>query len=385
MAGPPRVLIRLEETLRLIFLMTVMIAAVGVVAAEPDRGVLPTDSAGKALNLDFEQGTLQDWTATGDAFNGQPVKGDAVNARRKDMKSSHAGNYWVGTFERDGDRPQGTLTSVPFKVTHPWASFLVAGGAASEERVEIVRAADESIIFRASGRDTEDMRRVAVDLRKEQGKEIFIRLVDESSNGWGHLNFDDFKCHDKEPAGAAKEPVAELLKSDDVKNAGLTPEQAVKEITLPPGFKAQLVAGEPDVVQPVAMAIDDRGRLWIAEANTYPRKAPEGKGQDRILIFEDTRGDGHFDKRTVFYEGLNLVSGLEVGFGGIWVGQAPQFLFIPILEGDKAGKPQVLLDGWGLEDTHEVLNSFAWGPDGWLYGCQGVFTHSKVGKPGAPA
>ena len=69
------------------------------------------------------------------------------------------------------------------------------------------------------------------------------------------------------------------------------------------------------------MALDDRGRLWVAEAYSYPRRAPEGQGKDRILIFEDTDGDGKFDKRTVFIEGLNLVSGIEVGFGGVWVGR----------------------------------------------------------------
>ena len=84
-------------------------------------------------------------------------------------------------------------------------------------------------------------------------------------------------------------------------------------------------------------------------------------------------------------EGLNLVSGIEVGFGGVWVGAAPYLLFIPHDEKtDKAGEPKVLLDGWGFEDTHETLNTFVWGPDGWLYGCHGVFTHSRVGKPGAP-
>jgi putative membrane-bound dehydrogenase-like protein len=86
----------------------------------------------------------------------------------------------------------------------------------------------------------------------------------------------------------------------------------------------------------------------------------------------------------VFIEGLNLVSGLEVGFGGVWVGAAPNFMFIPDRDSDDRpdGKPQILLDGWGYQDTHETLNSFIWGPDGWLYGCHGVFTHSKVGKPG---
>src|SRR3981189_2021407 len=123
-----------------------------------------------------------------------------------------------------------------------------------------------------------------------------------------------------------------------------TPE-APKHMTLPPGFKATLFAGEPDVKQPIAFAIDDRGRLWVAEAYTYPIRAPEGQGGDRILVFEDTNGDGKFDRKTVFMEGLNLVSGLEVGFGGVWVGAAPYLMFIPIKEGHEpppAGPPPLL-------------------------------------------
>src|SRR5438105_1608773 len=122
---------------------------------------------------------------------------------------------------------------------------------------------------------------------------------------------------------------------DQFKFAGLPPEQAAKEMTLPPGFKATLFASEPDVKQPIAFAIDDRGRLWVAEAYTYPVRAPEGKGQDRILVFEDAKGEGKFTKRTVFMEGLNLVSALEVGFGGVWVGAAPNLMFIPIQDGDE--------------------------------------------------
>ncbi len=179
----------------------------------------------------------------------------------------------------------------------------------------------------------------------------------------------------------------ELPPIETFKFAGLPPEQAAKEMMLPTGFKATLFAGEPDVKQPIAFAIDDRGRLWVAEAYTYPVRAPEGQGKDRILVFEDTDGDGKFNRRTVFMEGLNLVSGLEVGFGGVWVGAAPYLMFIPIKDGDEpkpAGPARILLDGWAYQDTHETLNTFTWGPDGWLYGCHGVFTHSNVGKPGAP-
>jgi len=211
-------------------------------------------------------------------------------------------------------------------------------------------------------------------------------------------------------------------------NEGLEPEDAAKAITVPDGFKVQLAAGEPLVHQPVAFSIDHRGRLWVAEAHTYPQRAPEGEGKDRIIILEDKDLNGSFESRKVFIEGLNLVSGLEVGFGGVWVGAAPYLMFIPDRNGDDVpdsargardrdqGKDQrrgegnavqlsaflspepsalqfpndvppgatVLLDGFGWHDTHETLNAFIWGPDGWLYGCHGVFTHSKVGKPGTP-
>src|SRR4029079_19665865 len=110
--------------------------------------------------------------------------------------------------------------------------------------------------------------------------------------------------------------------------------------------------GEPRVRQRVATATDDRGRIWIAEAYEYPRRAEGDKGRDRILIFEDTDLNGPLDKRAVFYERLNLVSGMEVGFGGVWVGAAPYLLFIPDKDGDDRpdGEPVKLLDGWGYED-----------------------------------
>jgi putative membrane-bound dehydrogenase-like protein len=173
---------------------------------------------------------------------------------------------------------------------------------------------------------------------------------------------------------------------DSYPYAGLPPKKAAEVMTVPPGFTVKLFAGEPDVHQPIAFCIDDRGRLWVAEAYSYPVRRPDKEAKDRILIFEDTDGDGVFDKKTVFMEGLNLVSGLEVGFGGVWIGAAPYFMFVPVKDGEDkpAGPPQILLDGWGYQDTHETLNTFTWGPDGWLYGCHGVFTHSRVGKPGTP-
>ena len=342
------------------------------------EGVVPKGADGKPLNVDFETGDLTDWTAEGDAFTGQPIEGDTVARRRADMASGHRGRFWIGTYEVAGDVPQGTLTSQPFELTHPWASFLVGGGRHTETRVDLIDANSGELIFRISGEDREDLRPVVVDLAEHVGKTMLIRLVDDYQGGWGHINFDEFRLHAERP----KFPVPERT----IKHHGLPPEEAAAAMTLPPGFEVTLFAGEPDIVQPIAMTIDDRGRLWVAEGMSYPAKRPDGQGEDRILIFEDEDGDGKFDTKTVFVDNLNLVSGLEVGFGGVWVGQAPHLLFIPDRDGNDVpdGEPQILLDGWGYQDTHETLNSFIWGPDGWLYGCHGVFTHSRVGKPGTP-
>src|SRR5216683_661299 len=152
--------------------------------AASNDGVLPAGKDGKPLNLDFEDGTLKDWTATGNAFDKQPIKGDTVSLRRADMRSNHHGNYWIGTFEIAGDKPQGTLTSMPFKVTHPYAAFLVGGGAHAGTRVELVRADNQEVVFKTSGYDGENLRPVVADLQTVQGKEIFIRLIDEESGGW---------------------------------------------------------------------------------------------------------------------------------------------------------------------------------------------------------
>jgi putative membrane-bound dehydrogenase-like protein len=359
-------------------------AATNQSTSAPDDGFPAKSADGRVLNLDFEKGDLSDWTATGTAFQDMPVEGDTIHARRSDSVSGHKGRYWIGTHERAGDGPQGTLTSVAFPVSHPYATFLVGGGAGGALRVEIVRADTDEVVFQAGGRSVEEMKPAIVDLRKLVGKQIFVRVVDHGSAGWGHINYDHFRFHDSPPQVANTAPGPGT--SDVYPYAGLTADEAARVMKLPEGFSVKVAAAEPDVRQPIAMALDDRGRLWVAEAYTYPIRAPEGQGKDRILIFEDTDGDGRFDKRTVFIEGLNLVSGMELGFGGVYVGAAPYLLFIPDRNGDDIpdGKPEVLLDGWAYEDTHETLNTFNWGPDGWLYGCHGVFTHSRVGKPGTP-
>ena len=151
---------------------------------------------------------------------------------------------------------------------------------------------------------------------------------------------------------------------------------------VPPGFSVELVAAEPDIVNPVAMTFDERGRIWITESLEYPRKSA-GPGRDRIKVLEDTDGDGKADKFTVFADGLNIPSGIAVGHGGVWVANSPDILFLRDTDGDgKADSREVVVTGFGRADTHELPNSLNWGPDGWLYGLNGVFNTSHVRAAG---
>ena len=166
----------------------------------------------------------------------------------------------------------------------------------------------------------------------------------------------------------------------------LTPEEAVKTMTVKDGYKVNVWAAEPLMTQPMAFCWDDRGRLWIAENRDYESRGHgfSNSGDSRILILEDTNHDGVADTRKVFMEGLAFPAAIAVGFDGVFIGAPPNLLFVPDRNHDDVADVkdiEVRLTGWGIRDRHETLNSLHWGPDGWLYGCQGFATPSKVRKP----
>jgi putative membrane-bound dehydrogenase-like protein len=179
--------------------------------------------------------------------------------------------------------------------------------------------------------------------------------------------------------------------SETDKSKPISATEAAAKMRLPPGFKATVIAAEPDVRNPIAMAWDARGRLWIAENYTY---AEGGKKfdlnlRDRILIFEDKDGDGHVDTRKVFTDELQMLTSIEIGHGGVWVMCPPQLRFIPDRNGDDVpdGASEVVLDGFtGSPDMHHTFaNGLRFGPDGWLYGRCGASSSGEMGVPGATA
>ena len=180
-------------------------------------------------------------------------------------------------------------------------------------------------------------------------------------------------------------------------------EEALKRMQVAEGFRVRLVASEPEVKKPVTITFDDRGRMWVIQYLQYPTPAglkavkvdqylrttydrvpeppPKGpKGIDRITILDDPDETGRFRKVKDFHVGLNLASGMCLGYGGVFVAQPPYLLFYKIKEGEDvpAGDPEVLLEGFGMEDAHAFANSLQWGPDGWLYGAQGSTVTAKV-------
>ncbi|WP_254053393.1 PVC-type heme-binding CxxCH protein [Singulisphaera sp. GP187] len=175
-------------------------------------------------------------------------------------------------------------------------------------------------------------------------------------------------------------------RAEDAQPRPLPLAESAQKMTLPEGYKATLFAGEPDVHQPIAFTIDPKGRLWIVECYSYPIWLNGPRQKDRVIILEDTDGDGRADQRKVFYEGGTSLTGITLGFGGVWLAATPNLLFIPDADGDDTpdGPPVVKLDGWDEKAQHNMFNALNWGPDGWLWGCNGILSNSRVGKPGTP-
>jgi putative membrane-bound dehydrogenase-like protein len=192
-------------------------------------------------------------------------------------------------------------------------------------------------------------------------------------------------------ATTAADPFPQPTNSEPADRGNPPPAATVAAgIALPPGFNATVMAAEPDVQNPIALAWDHRGRLWVAENYTYAERTQrfDLTLRDRVLIFADTDGDGVLDERTVFTDSVQMLSGLEIGCGGVWLMCPPRLLFIP--DGDRDDVPdgpaETVLDGFDVAESnyHNFANGLRFGPDGWLYGRCGNACPALIGRPGCP-
>jgi len=160
------------------------------------------------------------------------------------------------------------------------------------------------------------------------------------------------------------------------------PETERKSFKVAAGFEVSLYAADPLINKPVRMNFDPQGRLWIASSSTYPQIKPGQAKEDKVLILEDKDGDGKAETVTVFVDGLLIPTGVEPGDGGVYVANSTELVHYKDTDGDgKADTSRVVLSGFGTEDTHHLINSFRWGPDGCLYFNQAIYIHSHVETP----
>jgi putative membrane-bound dehydrogenase-like protein len=152
----------------------------------------------------------------------------------------------------------------------------------------------------------------------------------------------------------------------------LSPKESMKLVQVPVGFELQLFASEPDIVNPMAMCWDEKGRLYVVETEDYPNEVRQEGGNDRIKVLEDTNGDGKADKVTVFAEGLNIPTSLVAVNGGILISMAPDFIFLKDTNGDgKADLRETVITGWGKSDTHAGPSNLKYGFDNKIWGVLG--------------
>lgn len=160
------------------------------------------------------------------------------------------------------------------------------------------------------------------------------------------------------------------------------PIEEQKTFVVADGFEVNLFAADPNIHKPIQINFDPQGRLWVAASEVYPQIAPGQIANDKILILEDTDGDGVSDKTTVFADGLLIPTGVIPGDGGAYVANSTELLHLMDTDGDgKADQSRIVLSGFGTEDTHHILHTFRWGPECLLYMNQSIYIHSHIETP----
>jgi putative heme-binding domain-containing protein len=178
---------------------------------------------------------------------------------------------------------------------------------------------------------------------------------------------------------------APLYAQRDARIPDPDPELERRSLQVADGFEVNIFAADPLLAKPIQMNFDAAGRLWVACSAVYPQIKPGQTADDKIIVLEDTTGSGKADMATVFADGLLIPTGVEPGDGGAYVANSTELLHLTDTDGDgKADRRRVVLSGFGTEDTHHILHTLRWGPDGRLYFNQSTYIHSHIETPHGP-
>ncbi len=360
------------------------------------------------------------------AFNGQsaprivlisPIANENVaNIPAADMNNAHIAAY--SAVMRDVARQQSVGVAETFEEMN--AAMLSPGTDLTINGIHLTREGDElfsSLLFRAAfGEEPPAIPQTLVDAVTEKNRQFFRRFrplntfyyTGGRNKDYGYLdflpamrNFDimvanrdrriwDIAQGKQVPETIDDSNVPALPPADQSRGANewMSAADELKAFRIDPRFEVNLFAGEeefPDIANPIQMRWDSRGRLWVSCSTTYPHVYPGNSPNDKLVILEDTNGDGRADKSTVFADKLSIPLSFEFGDGGVYVSEQPCLSFWKDSDGDdKADQHQIVLSGFGTEDSHHSLHDFTWTPDGDLIFRESVFHHSQVETPYGP-
>ncbi len=210
-------------------------------------------------------------------------------------------------------------------------------------------------------------------------------IHDVASGRTTSLAVDDSKTHQLPPVPTNYTPSNDKNGSQQYKYG----DEAVKSLTVPEGYKVEMFASEkefPNLANPMQLSFDDKGRLWVAVMPTYPHYRPgDPMPNDKLIIYEDTNGDGKADKETVFADQLHLPIGFEFAPEGVYLSQEPNLMLLRDTDGDdKADVREIVLGGFDSHDTHHAISAYTADPSGAFMLLEGVFLHSNVETPYGP-
>jgi putative membrane-bound dehydrogenase-like protein len=344
--------IKVETTNRLDDLNAEKLKAFDVLAIFRDNGELSGE----------QESALVQFVESGKGF--VPIHCASHPFRKSDAYTKLVG----GRFLRHGYGPFGTTV---IDAQHPAMKGFKGFTVTDETYVSDNLAKDNQVLMvrdEAGGYEPSSWART-----QGQGR-VFYTALGHDEKTWGQPEFHDLLVRGMRWAAGRLNDDAPKPEVVDGKPGPLSPADSMKHMHLPEGFRVELFASEPDVVKPIAMTWDARGRLWVLESLDYPNDVrPLGAtGRDRVKICEDTDGDGKADKFTIFAEGLNIPTSLLVTGAGMIVNVAPDIVLLQDTDGDdRADARKVLVTGFGRQDTHAVHANLHYGHDNWIYASVG--------------